>query len=160
MKYRVLLHKSEDGYRAVCPGLADSSAQGATAEEALANIGLEISDSVTEREGWFWRDVREGEELREVDIAMGERMDVGHGGSAIRYDIKMIKHSEGYSVSCPMLPGCFTHGDTEAEALANIQMLIREMLIYLQEVLLLGQPNVEIIEDDADEGDVSDEAVA
>ena len=161
MKYRVLLHKSEEGYTAVCPGLADSKAQGATVEEALKNIELEISGSVTEREGWFWRDVQEGEELREVEVAGGEHMDAGRGGSAMRYDIKMIKHSEGYSVSCPMLPGCFTHGDTEAEALANIQMLIREMLIYLQEVLLLGQPAVEIIEiDDADEENATDEAVA
>ena len=28
MKYRVLLHKSEEGYVAVCPGLPDSKALG------------------------------------------------------------------------------------------------------------------------------------
>ena len=146
MKYRVLLQKSEEGYTAVCPGLPESKARGATAEEALANIELEIAGSVTEREGWFWQDVRDGEELREIEVAVGERMDAGRGGSAMRYDIKMIKHSEGYSVSCPMLPGCFSQGDSEEEALANIQIAIREWLIHTQEILLLGQPDVEIIE--------------
>ena len=151
MKYRVLLRKSESGYTAVCPGLPESAAQGATVAEALENIEPEIAGSVTEREGWFWRDARDGEELREVDAPVGQPMDAGRGGSAMRYDIKMIKRSEGYSVSCPMLPGCFSQGDTEEAALANIQIAIREFLIYLQEVLLLGQPSVEIIEiEDAD----------
>ena len=58
----------------------------------------------------------------------------------------MIKDCEGYSVSCPMLPGCVSQGNTFEEALANIQIAIREWLISVQEVLLLGEPDVEIIE--------------
>ncbi len=54
MKYRVLLHKSEEGYTAICPGLPDSKAQGTTAEEALESIRYEISGSISEREGAFW----------------------------------------------------------------------------------------------------------
>ena len=39
----------------------------------------------------------------------------------------VLRHSEeGYSVSCPGLPGCWSQGATEAEALANIQVAIRE----------------------------------
>ena len=42
----------------------------------------------------------------------------------------MIKSDyEGYAVSCPMLPGCVSQGDTFEEALANIQIAIREWLI-------------------------------
>jgi len=35
---------------------------------------------------------------------------------------------EGFSVSCPGLPGCRSQGQTEAEALQNIQDAIREYL--------------------------------
>ena len=35
---------------------------------------------------------------------------------------------EGYSVSCPGLPGCWSQGATEEEALENIRAAIREYL--------------------------------
>jgi predicted RNase H-like HicB family nuclease len=39
----------------------------------------------------------------------------------------VLRHSEeGYSVSCPGLPGCWSQGGTEEEALANIQIAIQE----------------------------------
>ena len=41
----------------------------------------------------------------------------------------VLKHSrEGYSVSCPGLPGCWSEGKTKREALENIQIAIREYL--------------------------------
>ena len=126
MKYRVLIHKSEDGYTAVCPGLPDSIAQGATVPEALENVQFEIVGSVTEREGRFWQDGSDDEELRELEVAVGERLDAGRGGSAMRYEIEVIKSSEGFSVSCPMLPGCLSAGHTMEEAMENIQIAIRE----------------------------------
>jgi predicted RNase H-like HicB family nuclease len=43
----------------------------------------------------------------------------------------VLRHSEeGYSVSCPSLPGCWSQGATKEEALANIRIAIRE---YLEE---------------------------
>jgi len=46
----------------------------------------------------------------------------------MKYKI-VLKHSEeGYSVSCPGLPGCWSQGGTEEEAIANIQDAIREYL--------------------------------
>ena len=152
MKYRVLLHKSEEGYTAICPGLPDNKAQGATAEEALESIRYEISGSISEREGAFWEEVVGDEELREVDVDVAWQLDTGRNESARRYEIEMIKSSEGYSVSCPMLPGCLSAGYTMEEAMENIQIAIREWLIYMQEVLLLGTPSVRVIEvDDEDE---------
>jgi predicted RNase H-like HicB family nuclease len=38
------------------------------------------------------------------------------------------KSEEGFSVSCPGLPGCWSQGATEQEALANIRHAIREYL--------------------------------
>ncbi len=44
----------------------------------------------------------------------------------------VLQHSEeGYSVSCPALPGCWSQGDTEEDALDNIKDAIQEYLIVL-----------------------------
>lgn len=44
MKYRVVLHPSEEGFAVACPGLPGCWSQGATEEEALANIRDAIGD--------------------------------------------------------------------------------------------------------------------
>lgn len=38
----------------------------------------------------------------------------------MRYPVTLRQTEEGYSTSCPELPGCWSQGDTEQEALANI----------------------------------------
>ena len=42
------------------------------------------------------------------------------------YRVVLRPSEEGYSVSCPGLPGCWWQGATEEEALANIRIAIRE----------------------------------
>ena len=37
------------------------------------------------------------------------------------YRVALRKTDDGYSVSCPGLPGCWSEGQTEDEALAGIQ---------------------------------------
>ena len=46
----------------------------------------------------------------------------------MKYKVVVKKSKEGYSVSCPGLPGCWSQGKTEQEALDNIQDAIREYL--------------------------------
>jgi predicted RNase H-like HicB family nuclease len=46
--------------------------------------------------------------------------------SMATYRVILRQSDEGYSVSCPGLPGCWSQGETEEEALANIQVAIRE----------------------------------
>jgi len=46
----------------------------------------------------------------------------------MKYPVALIPTEEGYSVSCPGLPGCWSQGATEEEALANIRDAIREYL--------------------------------
>jgi predicted RNase H-like HicB family nuclease len=43
-----------------------------------------------------------------------------------KYRVVLRKSDESYSVSCPGLPGCWSQGATEDEALANIQIALRE----------------------------------
>jgi predicted RNase H-like HicB family nuclease len=52
----------------------------------------------------------------------------------------VLRHSEeGYSVSCPGLPGCWSQGETEEEALANIRMAISEYLEAAEELASAGE---------------------
>jgi predicted RNase H-like HicB family nuclease len=44
------------------------------------------------------------------------------------YEVKILKSDEGYAVWCPALPGCWSQGATEAEALENIRDAIAEYL--------------------------------
>ena len=52
----------------------------------------------------------------------------------MKYKILLAKSDEGYSVSCPGLPGCWSQGKTEAEAMENIQDAIREYLSVLDQI--------------------------
>lgn len=46
----------------------------------------------------------------------------------MKYKVTLRKTEEGYSVSVPGLPGCWSQGVTEIEALENIQDAISEYL--------------------------------
>lgn len=49
-------------------------------------------------------------------------------GGILKYKVALHKSDEGYSVSVPGLPGCWSQGATEDEAIANIETAIREYL--------------------------------
>lgn len=51
----------------------------------------------------------------------------------MKYKIALHRTDEGISVSVPALPGCWSEGDTEEEALANIKDAIREYLAALDD---------------------------
>lgn len=51
----------------------------------------------------------------------------------MKYKIAIYRAEEGITVSVPALPGCWSEGDTEEEALANIQDAIREYLAALED---------------------------
>lgn len=46
----------------------------------------------------------------------------------MKYKVVLNQTDEGYSVHCPGLPGCWSQGDTEAEAIENIKDAIEEYL--------------------------------
>ncbi|MBI3911050.1 MAG: type II toxin-antitoxin system HicB family antitoxin [Armatimonadetes bacterium] len=47
----------------------------------------------------------------------------------MQFVVTISRDEDGvYVVTCPAIPGCVSQGDTEEEALANIQDAIRECL--------------------------------
>ncbi len=53
---------------------------------------------------------------------------------SIRYKVNLQKTEEGYSVWVPGLPGCWSQGQTEAEALENIKDAIQAYLETVEEL--------------------------
>ncbi|CAN5439197.1 hypothetical protein BH10ACI4_BH10ACI4_38680 [soil metagenome] len=50
------------------------------------------------------------------------------------YKVVLTHTDEGYSISCPALPGCWSEGETEAEALENIRDAISVYLDTIADV--------------------------
>jgi predicted RNase H-like HicB family nuclease len=46
----------------------------------------------------------------------------------MRFKVVLYPSEEGMAVCAPSLPGCWSQGDTEEEALASIAVAIREYL--------------------------------
>lgn len=53
----------------------------------------------------------------------------------MRYKVVLHREEEGISVSVPGLPGCWSEGDTEEEALANIRDAIEDYLAAREELV-------------------------
>lgn len=52
----------------------------------------------------------------------------------MQYKIGLKKTEEGYSVWCPGLPGCWSQGETEKEAIENIKHAIEMYLETIEEL--------------------------
>ncbi len=65
MKYRVALHKSEEGYSVSVPGLPGCWSQGATEKEAVENIRDAIREYLSVVD-----DQLRGEDVREIEVAV------------------------------------------------------------------------------------------
>jgi len=56
-------------------------------------------------------------------------------GKGMKYKVMLHQSAEGYSVSCPGLPGCWSQGKNESEALDNMRSAISEYLAAVNETL-------------------------
>ena len=65
MKYRIALHKSEEGFAVSVPGLPGCWSQGATEQEAIQNIQDAIRDYLAVVE-----DEIRGQDVREIEVAV------------------------------------------------------------------------------------------
>ena len=50
----------------------------------------------------------------------------------MNYKVVLHTSDEGVAVQCPALPGCWSQGKDEAEALENIEDAIREYIAALE----------------------------
>ncbi len=51
----------------------------------------------------------------------------------MQYKVEIIHSNEGFAIGCPELPGCWTQGQTEEEAIANIKSAISDYLSVVKE---------------------------
>jgi predicted RNase H-like HicB family nuclease len=58
---------------------------------------------------------------------------------AMRYRVNVKKTDEGYAVWCPGLPGCWSQGETEEEALENIKDAIQAYLETIEALSKNGE---------------------
>jgi uncharacterized protein (DUF433 family)/predicted RNase H-like HicB family nuclease len=75
------------------------------------------------------------EDIRAVLAFAAERERKIRGEATMRYKIALHASEEGYSVSVPGLPGCWSQGATEEEAIKNIQDAIIDYLAVVDELL-------------------------
>ncbi len=61
----------------------------------------------------------------------------------MKYKVVLRQSEEGFSVSCPGLPGCWSQGNTEEEALANVREAIREYLAA-RDVVVMDEQTREV----------------
>jgi predicted RNase H-like HicB family nuclease len=54
----------------------------------------------------------------------------------MNFKVVVQESEEGFSVSCPGLPGCWSQGATETEALENIEDAIREYLKAIDDLVI------------------------
>lgn len=63
MRYRIVLHESDEGFSVSVPGLPGCHSQGDTEAEAIANIKIAIVEYLE-----VLADLTQGENVREVDV--------------------------------------------------------------------------------------------
>jgi predicted RNase H-like HicB family nuclease len=51
----------------------------------------------------------------------------------MKYTVVIKESDEGYSIACPALPGCWSQGKSEEEAVANISEAIQDYLAAISD---------------------------
>jgi predicted RNase H-like HicB family nuclease len=57
----------------------------------------------------------------------------------MKYPVVLYESEEGFAVGCPGLPGCWSQGSTEEEALENIKIAIGEYLEAARQLAREGE---------------------
>ncbi len=60
----------------------------------------------------------------------------------MHYKVVLHDSEEGVSINCPGLPGCWSQGATEEEALENIRDAIQEYLATVDDLTRAGKVRV------------------
>jgi predicted RNase H-like HicB family nuclease len=66
------------------------------------------------------------------------------GSNQMKYKVVLRRSDEGVSISVPGLPGCWSQGETEEEAMENIRDAVQEYLAAIDDLF----PDAEVREID------------
>jgi predicted RNase H-like HicB family nuclease len=66
---------------------------------------------------------------------MAQKTQVKTWRDYMKYKVNLVKTDEGYSISVPGLPGCWSQGQTEDEALENIKDAIQAYLEAVDDLI-------------------------
>ena len=72
--------------------------------------------------------------LKDLRKIVPSNLKKSFGGNVMKYKVSLKKTEEGYAVWVPGLPGCWSQGETEEEAVENIKDAIEGYLAAVQEI--------------------------
>jgi predicted RNase H-like HicB family nuclease len=129
---QVILYPGEDGYWVVqCPSLPGCISQGKTEEEAIANIKEAIQlylESLVEESLPI-----PPERFEAMVIAVPISDDLPD----LRQVVLYTDEDGVWCAECPSLPGCFSDGPTQQEAITNIREAIA---LWIENAQAQGEP--------------------
>jgi predicted RNase H-like HicB family nuclease len=105
------IERDEQWFVGVCTEVPGANGQGRTLLSCARNLAQAVALLMDEKD-------RPRQSSATVDVSVG--------GQPLRFGVTLIESWEGFSVSCPDLPGCHSQGDDENEALDNIRDAIRD----------------------------------
>jgi predicted RNase H-like HicB family nuclease len=105
------IERDEKWFVGVCPEVPSANGQGRTLLSCARNLAQAVALLMDEKD-------HPRQSSATVDVSIG--------GQPRRFGVALIESWEGFSVSCPDLPGCHSQGDDENEALDNIRDAIRD----------------------------------
>jgi predicted RNase H-like HicB family nuclease len=110
-KFTLNIERDDKWFVGHCPEVPGANGQGRTLMACARNLAQAIALVLDEEDS---------------PVQSSTTVDVSIDGRKHTYRVEMIESWEGFSVSCPELPGCHTQGDDEVEALANIKDAIKD----------------------------------
>ncbi len=102
-----------------CPEVPGASGQGRTLMSCSRNLVQAVAMILDEED-----DPRSTRTTVEVEVL----------GKSVPYSVELLESWEGFAVRCPDLPGCFSQGDDEEEALDNIRNAIKDYVEVAEEI--------------------------
>jgi predicted RNase H-like HicB family nuclease len=118
-KFTFNIERGDKWFVGSCPEVPGANGQGRTLMACARNLSQAIALVLDEEDS---------------PVQSSTTVDVTIDGRPHTYTVEMIESWEGFSVSCPDLPGCHTQGDDEGEALDNIKDAIKDYVEVSEEL--------------------------
>jgi predicted RNase H-like HicB family nuclease len=118
-KFTFNIERSDKWFIGFCPEVPGANGQGRTLMSCARNLAQAIALLMDEKDS---------------PLQSSTTVEVSIDGRLLTYKVEMIESWEGFSVSCPDLPGCHSQGDGEEEALENIKDAIKDYVEVSQEM--------------------------